>query len=113
MKDAPRNARISLGCGYEPPGADVHVWEPPSLDAKSGVGFAGDELKTCPGYTTDLPDVFEVLRARAHWTKGQLALFDKSPHEHLLAGIEILDANVAQFERWKMTPAKDGGGGAD
>jgi hypothetical protein len=109
MSNTNRQTRASLACGFEPPATDARAWLPPS--SNGDVGFAGDPLTTCPGYTTNLPDVFEVLRARAHWSKGQLAMFDPRPHEALLVAIEVLDNNVSQFERWKMTPSKDGGGG--
>ena len=66
--------RLSMGCGYEPRSDRASPWQPP--DGK--VGYEGPTIEHCAGYTTSLPEVIEVARARFHWDKGALA--------HVLAG---------------------------
>lgn len=110
MSINPLLTRQLLGCGYEPPPPApfvVEPWEPPRTSA----GFDGDPVAVCAGYTTRLPEVFEAMRARHHWTKGQLESFcEGPPSEHLMMAIEILDSSSSSVERYGMTAAKDGGG---
>jgi hypothetical protein len=64
--DRSDEARQSLGCGWLPPSKEqTFVWQPS--------GYDGPAFKTCPGYTTKLPQVAETGRARMHWGKGTLA----------------------------------------
>ena len=103
--------RQMIGCGYLPPVADhvrLSVWQPTPFSPK--IGYRGPDATTCPGYTCALPEVIEVVRARTHWTKGQLVVFARDPSEQLVMAIEILDAEVNAYERWAQTPADEGGG---
>lgn len=101
-----------IGCGYLPPLPDhvrLSVWQPTPFSPK--LGYRGPAATTCAGYVCGLPEVIEVVRARTHWTKGQLVAFTAGqPSEHLLAAVEILDAECSHYERWAQTAAADGGG---
>lgn len=101
--------RQGWGCGLElapEPTVPVMPW--------SGLGYDGPAPTVCPGYTTSLAETIEIARAWKWWTKGQVDAFvDGSPVTAALKiGIEIFDAAVGSFERWRMTP-RDKGGGAD
>lgn len=109
MDAYPKAVRQGWGCGYElPPAASVVVvpW--------SGLGYDGPAPTVCTGYSTSLPETIEIARAWKWWTKGQLDTFvDGAPvNDPLKVGIELFEAAVGAFERWRMTP-RDKGGGAD
>jgi hypothetical protein len=108
MQKHPRERRQLMGCGYEPPTASVTLWQP----KVSKLGYRHKRPTVCVGYSTRLPEVVEVLRARAHWEKGSLAMFcgDDKPGDEFLACIEILDAEIASVTAWALTSKKDGGG---
>lgn len=90
-----------MGCGYEPAQPKAQTWTPISLDPN----WRG-ELKTCPGYTTTLPEVVEVARARTHWRDGGgLRDFCDSPTDGLRVGVEILDGSCAEMQRWATESA--------
>lgn len=100
MRVNPKAARQSMGCGYEPEiAAPVLAWDhgkrkPISVD---------DHPRFCAGYTTKLPEVIEVLRARAHWEKGELAAYAQGPvHEHVVIGIELVAASSSELQRVRM-----------
>lgn len=98
-----------MGCGFELPIDGARPWSPVSLDA----GHRG-EYTLCPGYTTKLPEVIEVTRARLHWSKGSLPVFcgKDEPTESLVLGIEILEGAANEVQSWAMMPKAEGGGGA-
>jgi hypothetical protein len=109
MQTQPLQIRQALGCGFEPSIPGAQPWEP----SRSACG-TNVEVTTCPGYTTQLPEVFETLRARTHWKNGQLATFcGGAPTENQQLAIEVLDGECARFERWAMTPESEGGGRRD
>jgi hypothetical protein len=121
MKTLPPQIRRDLGCGFEPHNEDARTWLPPAAGSRLGFGAElGEqalqdrsyELQTCPGYTTKLPPVIDVLRARVHWGKGTLGAYCGSapPTKHLLTAIEVLDGSCARADRWAETDEKDGGG---
>ncbi len=102
--------RQLMGCGFLPPldgprRQFVKPW--------TGPGYKGPEPTVCPGYTTNLPEVQEIARARFHWTKNALAVWlngqEVSPD--LLTGIEIVDEQVIKFESWKLDEASKNRGG--
>ncbi len=107
MQTNPRSIRIVLGCGYESLNPAADPWIPPDGD----LGFDG-EVTVCPGYSTHLPEVFEVMRARTHWKNGALRDYcdGEQPSEQMLEAIEVLDIAAASCERYWDTPVKDGGG---
>lgn len=112
MRTSTELIRMSRGCGYLPP-ADgrvrLSVWQPPASNGE--VGYSGEELTTCPGYTTRLPEVTEVTIARVHWNKGNLAALGPQPEE-MLDALVVSEGAHNQFNNWITTPSKDGGGGA-
>jgi hypothetical protein len=104
--------RQMIGCGFLPAmdaRVRLSVWQPTPFSPK--LGYNGPAVTTCAGYTCSLPEVIEVVRARTHWTKGQITAFTGGqPSDHLLAGVEILDAECSRYERWAQTPTEEGGG---
>jgi len=112
MNNTPRLSRQYLGCGYEPRLDETRVkltiWNPPS-SSNGKVGYSGEPLTTCAGYTANLPEVVEAAKGYAHWSKGNVPI-DRNPQE-LLDAILIISAQYSQLQHWLMTPAKDGGGG--
>jgi hypothetical protein len=86
MENNPEFVRREMGCGYVP-GA---IRKGPGPD-----GFEGT-LTTCVGYTTKLPEVVEVSRARLWWDKGQLREWCEGddPTPALRLCIEELEAQV-------------------
>ncbi len=104
----PRVVRQSLGCGYEQPTETVVAWDHSARKMLT----PDDRPKHCIGYTSRLPEVVEILRARAHWERGHLPLAcDEAPHEHALIAIEILEASNNELQRARMTPVSQGGMG--
>jgi len=94
-----------MGCGYEPRTERVplQVWQPPmSPDGKAG--YSGPELKTCAGYTANLPQVAEAYIARAHWLKGNVAMH-VTP-EPLLNAILIVNGQHEAMEAWRLAEPK-------
>lgn len=113
MQNNSREIRQQMGCGYEAPVDNPSsMWEPPA----SEVGFRQNpktvRLPTvCPGYSTKLPEVFEVIRSRAHWLHGSLRDFcDGKANEGLLIGIEVLDSEINAVQTYEVTPEAEGGG---
>lgn len=97
--------RRMMACGYEPTIDIARPWSPISLNAE----WQGTEPTVCPGYTTSLPEVIEIGRARVHWDKGNLRDFcGDDPTEHMLIGIEILDSHIGAMQRWAMKNPKEG-----
>lgn len=112
MQNNPPEIRQSMGCGFEPALGEYGGWEPPS----GKLGFRQNkklvQLPTvCPGYSTNLPEVLEVVRAHRHWQKASLRDFcGGEPNEALLIGIEVLESEINATQNFEMTPEKDGGG---
>jgi hypothetical protein len=111
METKTKLERQYLACGYEPP-ADgrvrLTIWQPPDKF------YGGPELTTCAGYTANLPEVIEVVKARRHWKVGALSHVTdgETASDELMDLILIADAAFSGIEQWMMTPARDGGGGA-
>jgi hypothetical protein len=108
--------RQLMGCGFLPPPPErlrPYVDAPAPLGFRPSRGPKGERLdNVCPGYTSQLPEVIEVARARLHWDKGHLVEFlGGPPTEPMLLGIEILCGAVGELQMWLSTP-KDQGGGA-
>lgn len=115
MRTTPAEARRMMRCGYEdppPPHLDALAqgWTHPAIEPpKIADGEAWPPV--CVGYATKMPEVLEVVRARRHWDKGELASFcgDDSPSDDFLAAIEILDGSVKELELWAMQPPEKRG----
>lgn len=66
MDSLNKDKRRQMGCGYLPAVEGVEpAGRPPGCDEKI-------KLTACIGYTTKLPEVIEVSRARLWWDKGLL-----------------------------------------
>ena len=65
----------------------------------------------CAGFSTQLPQVWEAVRAMKHWAKGALREFcGGQPTEAMLMAIEIVESEVNAANSYAMTPASEGGG---
>lgn len=98
--------RREMGCGYLPPlERRLPLWQPP--------GWPDDPPSACAGYLVRLPQVVEVARGFAHWSKGELAAFaGANPNELFVIGLEILNGSVSDLNVAVMTPASKGGLGS-
>lgn len=98
-----REARQSLGCGWEPvdPRIPVVPWTHQSGKMPTPV--------VCAGYAVRLPEVIEIARAR-FWKDSLWDLCDGEPHDVVIEGIERLESTVNEMQHWCMTPATKGGG---
>jgi len=106
MSSTPALQRQHLGCGYLPRlKGRLSVWQPPS-------GYKGPDLTACAGYTANLPEVIEIAKIRLHWKHGNVtAACGGPPQDDVLDCVLILDGEYNALDQWRMTPAKDGGGG--
>ena len=104
LKTCTRSDRQSWGCAYEARVANAMPW--------AGCGYDGETPKTCPGYTTRLPQIIEIARARLHWSKGSLATFMRGAEvpDALELGIEILEGAQIALDAWRTKPSTEGGG---
>jgi len=112
--------RQMLGCGFAPlptgPLAKfrrVPTPEGARLDTRTlPDGRKTDEPTACPGYTTNLPEVIEIARARFHWERGGLTSIGVTDWQDspLAIGIEILEGASCEFGNWRSTPRSKGGG---
>lgn len=109
MQSNSREHRQSLGCGYEPAPDPALIPVLPWTHS----GAKGDVPTVCVGYTTNLPQVIEVLFARIHWSKGSIAAFTQDPvSEQMAYGIAVMEGQANCVDRWLSTPSEKGGGGA-
>lgn len=99
IKELSEEMRQLQGCGYLP----RHEFGKPAapLDCET-------EPTVCPGFSTALPEVIEIARARLHWSKGSLRDFTRSPSEALLIGIEVLEGASNEAQSWALKNRKDG-----
>lgn len=104
MKRLNVTTRRALRCGWEPrlPNDGGRAWWPGEA--------SGPKPETCPGYTTDLPEVIIVARAYLHWDKGQLQLRDPDPPPEIMDGIEVISSAVMAVQT-EMMRRKRGGHG--
>lgn len=108
MQDTTVDTRQLAGCPYAPlppprARALVQPW--------CGLGYRGDKPTVCPGHTTELPEVIEVVRAHRHWKVGAIGAVTVLPApEALLQRIEVFEGACRELESWAMTPASKGGG---
>jgi len=112
MQHNPRALRQEMGCGYEPPpppSIKVDPWTPPVDLTGGNRGYKGPPPQFCAGYTTKLPEVVEIERARKHWLLGELRSFcgDEPPTDVLIAGIELLDMTTASARNFRASAPKD------
>lgn len=62
----PLTTRQQLGCGWEPALPSAQPWRPQAWVTR------GIEPTVCPGYSTSLPAVGDVIGAYCHWENGTL-----------------------------------------
>lgn len=100
MQSTTQQTRQTWSCPYEPPPSEnmrpyVRVPAPLGCDA---------DPSTCPGYTTKLPEVIEVVRGRFHWAHGGprgIGIDDWFEHP-LIRGIEILEGEANAVMNWRV-----------
>jgi hypothetical protein len=99
MQTMTTDIRRSMGCGYLPDANATGLGKPD--------GYKGPEPSVCMGYTTKLPEVAEVSRARLWWDKAQLALWCRGgePTEPLMLCVEELVIQIAGVEANAMDEA--------
>jgi len=110
MKANTEHTRQMLGCGWLPLPAEslLRFRRVPTPGGYKGEvrtledGRVTDQPSVCPGYTTALPEVIEIARARFHAKAGgprAIGLDDWTDHP-LALGIEILEGAANESERW-------------
>lgn len=110
MQKNPEQIRQTMGCGWLPLPAENLIpfrrvtipagWKGPVR--KMSNGSLTNDPETCPIYTTALPEVIEIARARLHWKQGgpsSIGVADWQDHP-LIIGIEILEGASNATERW-------------
>jgi hypothetical protein len=103
-------SRQAMGCGWEPRSELVQIrpWSPSSFIGNEGWRLTQlkdhEEPSTCIGYTSILPEVIEVQRARLHWKEGGgLRDFcDDTPTDSLRLAVECLEGASNECQRWAM-----------
>lgn len=105
----PERRRVQMGCGWLPR-EDRPADEHPRAAWPFGPERS-ETCDTCPGYTTQLPDVIDIARrVFPHWQKGQAAIRfagnDLPPA--VVDGIEVLSASVERFSAWRTEQASKG-----
>lgn len=97
--------RQQLGCGYEPAIAKATPWMPPSWAER------GLSLSTCPGYTTSLPLVLEIVQAYPHWEQGALRAYlgGKDATPTALDLFTLLRAGKNEHDSDKLRARGEGG----
>jgi len=104
METLDASNRQLLGCAYERRTKHATPWSPLSINPK----WVGDAPTVCVGYSVALPDVTEAVRARAHWSNGELAAFcGGQPTEHMLVAVEILEGSHNAVESFKIEEARE------
>lgn len=110
MEKNNEQSRQTMGCGWLPlPDENLipfrRVTSPPGFRGpvrKLPNGALTNDPETCPGYTTSLPEVIEIARARLHWKQGgpaAIGITEWVDHP-LVYGIEILEGASNAAERW-------------
>jgi hypothetical protein len=119
MQRFTRAERQAIACGYEPLHPLSTAWIHEGMKIRIVTHDDGtttsDRPKTCPGYTTTLPEVIEASQARLFFGKGELLAFTggEPPTDALRASIVHLEIAAGEMQEWLLTPKSKGGGGAD
>jgi hypothetical protein len=106
MEQFDTTTRRYMGCGWEQPIDGARPWSPENLNADWKAPTGKVHLPViCVGYTSKLPEVIEIARARVHAKEfGGLSNFcDERPTEHLRIGIEILEGASNETQNWSMS----------
>jgi hypothetical protein len=107
MKANPPEIRQTMACGFLPaPSSSMPVTPGGQPD-----GFK-HEMTTCIGYTTRLPEVIEVSRARLHWDKGTLRDWcgGETATPSLLLALEEMESQDNASQAHAMDVARRKGG---
>lgn len=94
--------RQYMRCGYESAVGDpsAQSWSPPYM-----------RTTVCPGYTTALPAVAEVLDVHAHWKAGYLteSLDGEAPTKAVLDCLSALEAGINEHQAAQLRAKQKGG----
>lgn len=94
--------RQYMRCGYEPAVSDqsAQSWSPSYMTTT-----------VCPGYSTALPAVAEVLDVHAHWKAGYLteSLDGEAPTKGALDCLSALEAGINEHQADVMRRTAKGG----
>lgn len=96
--------RQLMGCAYLPTVSHAAPWSPAHLDASEAPDM-------CPGYTTTLPMVREVVEAYPHWEHGTVRdLIGGTPGRALLEGLAALRAGIRERDAAELEARSNKGG---
>lgn len=80
-----------MACPYLPAIRSASAWTPKHLRA------AGVDVATCPGYTSTMPTVTEVVAAYPHWENGTLRdHLGGAPSSLMLDGLVSLKGGIRE-----------------
>lgn len=104
-KHTDKALRREMGCGWLPRAENpAAVWS----------GQTGAlENRTCPGYTTELPDVIDV--ARVYWWADKGSIRDRlggEPPEAIINGVDVLRCAIGDVEHYRIEKAKERSNGS-
>lgn len=107
--------RQGMGCGFERAEKGAQPWTPAFWVKQAGRAQSEEERarwkpSVCPGYTTTLPEVREVLALYPQWEARTLtdALSGESPTVPLLEGLSELRGGIRELERSHLPEPKAG-----
>lgn len=112
MREQPKEARQSWGCGYIPanPRIPVLPWQPPSYDVYPDERDERGRLKlpVCPGYVCNLPEVIEATHARSWHAVGELTQWCDGGQAtpQIREAIAVLNHEQARVDRWRAQEKK-------
>ena len=93
-----------MACPYLPTIATRGAWTPRYMVA------SGEDVAACPGYTTSLPMVREVLTVYPHWEHGTLTdLLGEPPTRPMLMGLSALRAGIKERDADELANPPKGG----
>lgn len=97
--------RQTMGCGFEPATADAHPWTPSAWIDR------GESPTVCPGYSTTLPAVGEVMNLYPQWEQHTLSDYLGGPaSRQALDCLTALRAGIKEHEADKMSRVGKKGG---
>lgn len=110
MREQPKEARQSWGCGYIPASPRAHPWQPPSYDAHADEKDERGRLRlpVCPGYVCNLPEVIEATHAKAWRDHGELTQWCDGGQStpQIREAIAVLDYEQARVQAWAAKEKK-------
>lgn len=101
------SVRQQMACGFEPAIAEAQPWTPSAWIDR------GIEPSVCPGYSTGLPAVGEVLELYPQWEQHTLTDYLGGPASRgTLDCLAVLRAGIKEHESDRLSRAGKKGGGS-